>query len=534
MSIASYRDPELGPTIEDCLAKARWPHRLRFGICWQHGPEEKPLARFSDARFRVLDVDWQDSRGACWARAQIMGLWEHEPWFLQLDSHHRFAPEWDVKLFAQLEATGSPKPILTTYAAPFDPGASDLLNDEPMRMEFDRFTEDGLVIFRPGVIPDWQSTTAPGRARFASAHFLFAPGAFVSEVPYDPEMYFIGEEITLTVRAFTHGYDLFHPGEAIVWHEYTRNYRPKHWDDHIADHGFDVDWAQRDVRSRKSARRLLTESDSKEFGCGTERSVADYEAFAGINFKHRRVQDHTRRHLPPPNPLADEDWVAKTRDHTVRITIPSLQIAPSVWTDSQFWCVSVRDSEDEEIVRLDADGEELQSLLSGVPEQITLVRHFESIATPAGWEVRPYVGAEGWLDPLEGDLAEVSPGLWSTVSDGSPTLADHVKDNATAPGESSVPLTSYPQVASGLSWIETEGGFAVIEAGSPTQFVINKTGVLVLELANGHYSVAEIIDVVQEAFSLPRPPHEQVTTFLDLASRCRLVQIDSPAEREPQ
>ena len=45
-SIASCRDPQLGPTIEDCLARARWPHRSRSGMCWQHGPEEKAPSRF--------------------------------------------------------------------------------------------------------------------------------------------------------------------------------------------------------------------------------------------------------------------------------------------------------------------------------------------------------------------------------------------------------------------------------------------------------------------------------------------------------
>ncbi len=36
----------------------------------------------------------------------------------------------------------------------------------------------------------------------------------------------------MTVRAFTHGYDLFHPCETIVWHDYVRKDAVKHWDDH--------------------------------------------------------------------------------------------------------------------------------------------------------------------------------------------------------------------------------------------------------------------------------------------------------------
>jgi len=39
------------------------------------------------------------------------------------------------------------------------------------------------------------------RARFISAHFSFSIGNFVSEIPYDPDLYFIGEEITLSIRA---------------------------------------------------------------------------------------------------------------------------------------------------------------------------------------------------------------------------------------------------------------------------------------------------------------------------------------------
>ena len=64
----------------------------------------------------------------------------------------------------------------------------------------------------------------------------------MSEVPYDPELYFHGEEITLAIRAFTHGYTLFHPPEHVLWHEYTRYYRQKHWDDHVRACGIEFEW----------------------------------------------------------------------------------------------------------------------------------------------------------------------------------------------------------------------------------------------------------------------------------------------------
>ena len=44
ISIAAYRDPELLPTLDECLAKARYPERLRFGVCWQHAADEVAAA----------------------------------------------------------------------------------------------------------------------------------------------------------------------------------------------------------------------------------------------------------------------------------------------------------------------------------------------------------------------------------------------------------------------------------------------------------------------------------------------------------
>ena len=46
VQIASYRDPELVPTIKDCIAKAKHPERLTFGVCWQNSPDEADVEDF--------------------------------------------------------------------------------------------------------------------------------------------------------------------------------------------------------------------------------------------------------------------------------------------------------------------------------------------------------------------------------------------------------------------------------------------------------------------------------------------------------
>jgi Glycosyltransferase (GlcNAc) len=419
ISIAAYRDPEVGPTIEDCLRKARFPGRLRFAVCWQHGEDEIVPRCFADRRIRVIDVGWRESRGACWARAEIMKLWAGEDWYLQLDSHHRFVKDWDVELLQQATNSGSPKPVITTYAPPYTPGLPDPAAAEPVRIEFDRFSEDGIPMFRPGHFAGWRDRVAPIRGRFASAHLFFAPGEFAREVPYDPELYFTGEEAVLALRAFTHGYDIFEPSRLVVWHEYTRAYRRKHWDDHLDANRVELAWHRRDASSRKKVQKLLRQPWVGPFGCGMDRTVAAYQAYAGIDFELRRVDDYTRHNLEPPNPATDAEW---QRPHVrkVHIMLAVANLPQAAVDDAQFWYVGFHGANGEELYRQDADPNELQPLLVSRPSTVTLTRTFESATEPATWTVMPYSLRDGWLNSITGPVTHDHVALGEPVADVSP------------------------------------------------------------------------------------------------------------------
>lgn len=397
VSIAAYRDPELVPTIRNCLNRAHYPNDLRFGICLQHAAEEPAPPDFADRRMRVIDVPWQDSRGACWARAEIMKLWDGEDFYLQLDSHHRFVQDWDALLLTHAERSGATKPILSTYVAPFDPAAAELEAGEPMRMDFDHFTADGIPLFRPRTIADWPTLRRPPRARFVSGHFLFTLGEFVKDVPYDPELYFHGEEITLAIRAFTHGYELFHPPEHVLWHEYTRSYRTKHWDDHVRAQGIELEWHERDATSREKVRQFLSAPHVGQFGCGAVRSFAEYEEYAGLSFLHRAAQDATLRGEEPPNPPAQAAWATDVREWHVRIVLDRGALQPEALLDPQLWYVGVHDTAEVEIHREDAQGEELKWLISEGIAPIVIERRFRSAQQPATWTVWPVGAAGDWL-----------------------------------------------------------------------------------------------------------------------------------------
>jgi len=410
VQIASYRDPQLIPTIKSMLENAKKPKNVRFGIARQFHPEDgfDDLSEWSkDKRFRILNIPYSESNGVCWARNLTQQLYEGEEYTMQIDSHMRFEKDWDVEFIAmikQLQKDGHKKPLLTGYVSSFDPD-----NDpagrvrEPWRMAFDRFIPEGAVFFLPESVPGWQLMTKPIPARFYSAHFCFTLGQFSEEVQHDPEFYFHGEEISIAARAYTWGYDLFHPHKVLVWHEYTRKGRTKQWDD-------DKEWGRKNEYSHKKNRSLFG-MDGEEtielgkFGFGPERTLRDYEKYSGLLFSKRAIQQYTIDKEYPPNPYnyaSEEEWMndfASIFKHCIDIGYS--QVSEE---DYEFWVVAFHDENDETIFRKDADPGEIHTMKNDPDGYCKVWREFETAKTPKYWVVWPFSTSKGWCERITGNL----------------------------------------------------------------------------------------------------------------------------------
>lgn len=410
VQIASYRDPQLIPTIENMLAQAKKPKNLVLGICRQYHPEDgfDNLDNYrDDPRFKIIDVVYTDSKGACWARNQIQQLYKNEAYTLQIDSHMRFEKDWDVTLIGmikQLQGLGIPKPLLTGYVSSFDPD-----NDpagrvtEPWRMAFDRFIPEGAVFFLPETIPNWRDIDVPVPARFYSAHFCFTIGKFAKEVQHNPEYYFHGEEISIGVRAFTHGYDLFHSHRVVIWHEYTRKGRTKQWDD-------DKTWGYKNYKSHLTNRKLFgmdgetQEGHDGPYGFGKVRTLKQYEEYAGLRFATRGIQKYTLDKNYPPNPEYDTEQEFYDSFMSIFKHCIDLGFDQVPEKDYEYWVVAFHDENDETIYRKDADINEVTRMLNDPDGYCKIWREFNVQSKPAYWVVWPYSKSKGWCDRLTGTL----------------------------------------------------------------------------------------------------------------------------------
>ena len=280
IQIAAYRDPELLPTMRDALEKARCPGNLSFGVCFQEradSPDYEALKAFP--RCRAVQIEPEQSDGVCSARAATQSLWRGETYTLQIDSHMRFVPEWDRILLEMLAPLGE-NAVLTCYCPGYEPG-KPLQRPQAYLLGADTFSMYGILLLEPR--PSFCEMDSPAPGAFWSGHFSFSRSQLIQDVPYDPALYFHGEEISFAVRAWTKGYDLFYPHRAVCYHYYERGYRLTHWSDH-------ANWQLRDVLSQQRVRRLLemepiAKEDFGPYGLGTVRSLKEYERFSGVDFR---------------------------------------------------------------------------------------------------------------------------------------------------------------------------------------------------------------------------------------------------------
>lgn len=445
VQIASYRDPELIPSINDMILHAKHPEKLHICICWQHADDETidifldndyEVIDFEEdesthtiinmtkggAKLRVIDVDYNDTNGACWARNQIQQQYAKEKYTLQLDSHHRFVPEWDQVSIDMLESLRSkkvPKPLLTAYIPSFDPENEPAARVQiPWKMDFDRFIPEGAVFFRPSSIDDWKERTEPMSSRFYSAHFCFVDGKFAVEVQHDPEYFFHGEEISIAARAYTHGYDLFHPHRIIAWHEYTRKGRTKIWDDHTTPNRnegkISLDWVQRNDMCHRRNRILfgMDGEDPKQvnfgkYGFGKKRTLRQYEEHAGISFEHRGVQQATIDRLDPPNnfPYTNEvEWKESfARSNDVHVCLHKGEFSEIV-DDFDFFYVGTHGEDGVEIHRKDLVKDEIYKYLNSDNGFIDYRLIFLSTKRPVSFTVWAHSASRGWMDKIDKPL----------------------------------------------------------------------------------------------------------------------------------
>lgn len=437
ISIASYRDPELIPTIDSLITNASKSKNLHIVVGWQHADDEmidiflnngfEPTSNKGSlydypvlttkklgAQVTIIDMDHMQTYGACWARHTIQQMYSGEKYALYLDSHHRFVNNWDtlcIDMLESLRTDGHNKPLLTAYLPSYDPkNDPDSRIQHPWELHFDRFIPEGCIFYLPSQIQKYETLSKPVPSRFFSGHFVFVDGTHVEEVPYDGSLFFHGEEHSMAVRSYCAGYDMFSPHKVVAWHEYTREGRVKMWDDHTSANKklnkIKKHWGELNSDSHKRYRILFgmdgeesSQIDFGRYGFNGPRSVDDYEAYAGIDHVKRSVTAEVLdRKYPPGSIEKDSNWNDNLmRSNDLRILFHKNEMGTIV-DDYDFWYVGAHDDSGE-IYRKDIGIAEIKNHLNNDFIDFRLIYLSNTLAKT--FVVWPHSKSKGWMKKIE-------------------------------------------------------------------------------------------------------------------------------------
>lgn len=371
LSLAAYREHLLADTMEYAFTQAKDPDNLFIGAVVQNcfgavredgtiDPSGKPCktglevigknaqgrdqTKMSDAppdangiadfcakpsfrkycesgQVRVLYVHASESLGPAMARYYASKLWGGETYFMQCDSHLQFALHWDDKYIQEVKATSNfPKSVLSSYPPGFtghDPNFKGVKETAGARLcSCETKANEPNAIVRINTGSNYRGNEEkPTQIPYIAAGFFFAHAAFLIDVPFDPYLpwCFMGEEIALSMRAWTRGWNIYAPRKNLIAHQYRpgRLGLPKFWE------SVDQFWGRPGIIYRAQAKVLkrikhmvgypdarlehiekegieVVLTEMEEYGVGTVRSWKDFLEFASmeIDEEHSSVVCH--------------------------------------------------------------------------------------------------------------------------------------------------------------------------------------------------------------------------------------------------
>jgi hypothetical protein len=264
VSLGTYRDPFCPMTIKSLYANAQHPEKLYVGLFQQNcfgpkcrtgvlaggrvedaGPDPDCYTEFCqseegkrsgaclDDRIRLFNVNESESLGPYMARYLGAKFYRGEHYYLQIDSHSQFVDHWDTKLIHMMETAEAEKPVISTYPPDSKQDWKDSIGFRMCDSEFATAQIEWQIIrLGSSLAFDHTIPEIPKYAPFVAAGFFFTLGDFLFEVPFDPFLpwIFMGEEISMSARLWTSGYDIFSPTINVLNHYYVRRHYPKFWE----------------------------------------------------------------------------------------------------------------------------------------------------------------------------------------------------------------------------------------------------------------------------------------------------------------
>ena len=244
VSIASYLDSELEQTVRDLLQKAKEPDKIHLSVNSQNRPDQHPdleLICFQyGATITYFKMDFRESKGTCSARSICQRPLNNDfKYYMQIDSHSLFLPNWDTNLVKDYENARSKwgDYIFSTYPLAYYYGDDTVPQFETKKDNISNCLEiinNRHFSLYTGLYTDFKGDEFGYRTDYFAGGFSFGDASHFLKVPYDSRIYHTGEEPTMSIRFFCEGIAIVCPKTNYIYHHFFGSHcgrRSNHWDE---------------------------------------------------------------------------------------------------------------------------------------------------------------------------------------------------------------------------------------------------------------------------------------------------------------
>eukprot|EP00980_Cylindrotheca_fusiformis_P016689 scaffold5024_cov136-Cylindrotheca_fusiformis.AAC.18 len=320
ISVASYRDPECLPTVEDMFLRADNPERLRVAIIDQRMDNdsvapcsrpripcdedpEQPMCKYAHL-IDSFEISAPLSIGPVFARHLANRMYRGEYFAMQIDSHVRFIEHWDTSIVMQWKQAKNEMGVISTYLSDIIESIDPVTHENrhpnrPIMCKTDYEGNGKMKHLRHGQQPEGLPGIhgEPTLHPFWAAGFSFARGHFVIQVPYDQYR----EEIFQGLRGFTYGYDYYTAEVSVAFHMYAikenKEKRKKvklFWENGVLYPGSSVEGMKRlnGIIGMGDPGDEYYNKDEEEYGLGQVRPKEKFFRLYGIHTDTKTVEDH--------------------------------------------------------------------------------------------------------------------------------------------------------------------------------------------------------------------------------------------------
>lgn len=291
VQISAWRDPFVINTITSAYNAASDNSRVVFGCVFQGYEEDRWMIDEINNLGPEVRLLWVDANTAPLSLTKIRGefaltLVKDEQYFLQVDSHTKFAPNWDVEFIRELEEANSQfgKSIIggyipTTFTDWDEDFKGSTWTAEPSEEWFEIY--GGPIMGKQVTKQNVQTIE-----RFVCAGHLFGNIEFLYDVPQSNNILFKYEQPMMMLRAYTGGYNIV--GSAGC---YLNGYDYKHADPNsyikysrYKDPKWEQAWGKKEQEDHEYFKSIFINKIYDPInGALTKRSIEEYVQFAGYD-----------------------------------------------------------------------------------------------------------------------------------------------------------------------------------------------------------------------------------------------------------